>query len=191
MEANGNMNNGQNGQNGQSDGNWISLMDEEAKKKSNYFHMEPTDQKIITVMSNPVKGVSSYDQKQQQNQNQQGPAKAPRTVFTMSVMVDGETDPIPWEFSNRSVMSQFVAAAKQYNLKSLIGCRFMVKTVGQTIQKKEWFILLLSAPGLNLNIAPPVASQPVNQAAPQAKPPVDPQGIDWINSQKQGMQQPA
>lgn len=168
------------------DGEWVNAMDEEAKKGGSFFKMLPTDQKVITALSNPKKGLSSYDLKNMQ-QNPQAPAKQPRTSFTMKVLVDGEEGEKTWEFSHRGIMQQFVAEAKKYSLKSIVNCKFIVKTTGTTSQNKSWFIMLIAAPGITIQmpqVQTPQAQWPTNGQVQQMD-----RGQQWLEEQKRGVAQ--
>ena len=172
------------GNNGNGSGNgFMSMMDameEESKKGGDFFKMLATDQKTVTVLSDPEKTLSNFDQKQAEADKAAGKeTKPPRTVFRLKVkdMASGEEK--TWEVGNRSIMSQLVAIVKQFNLKTLAGAQLLLKTSGTDNKNRAWFIMLLGAPGLNLQGMPQAPA-----VGPSA--PVDPAGVAWINSQKAG-----
>jgi hypothetical protein len=150
----------------QQNGGWVSMMDEESKKGGAFLKMLPTDQKIITIKADPVQGKSNF--------SEQG--KEPKTEFRIKVLVEGEATEITWSVGNRNVMSQLVAIARQYKLQTLVGAKLMLKTSGTDIKNRAWFIMLMSAPGVQ---APGFAQAPTSQ-------PQDP-GQAWIQGQMQDM----
>jgi len=157
----------------------VSAMEEESKKGGDFFKMLPTDQKTITVLSDPEKTVSNFDQKQAEADKLAGKEpKPPRTVFRINVQDMATGGKQVWEFGNRTIMSQLVAIIRQYGLKTLVGAQLMLKTSGTDNKNRAWFIMLMSAPGMTAQ-----AYQP----APPAQPAADPAGVAWVESQKAGM----
>jgi hypothetical protein len=162
--------------------NLMDIMEEESKKSGKFFKMLPTDSKNITILSEPEKGTSTFDNNnnQQHGQGQGQAPKAPRTVFRFKVKEDGNPEELLWEVGNRTVMQQIVAITKQYNLQSFINVKLLVKTSGTDNKSRAWFIMLLSAPGVAGGVPTPPA--PVNQSAPD-------QGQQWLNDQMKGVKQ--
>jgi hypothetical protein len=163
----------------QQNGEWVSMMDEESKKGGAFFKMLPTDEKIVTILSDPVKAQSNFQEKD----------KPPKTEFRVKLIVDGQPGELIWGIGNRSVMSQLVGIARNYRLSTLVGAKLMIKTSGTDLKNRAWFIMLMSAPGMQAPVFPQAASAPA--PAPAAAPypqQLDP-GAQWLEQQRNGMVQ--
>ncbi len=170
------------------DSDWVNMMDEESKKSSGFFTMKPTDQKYIVTLTDPEKGTSTFGQNQNAAQNgqaqpqqSQAQQKPPRTVFRIKVhegqaLGQWNAEELTWEVGNRTVMSQIVAAVRQFGLKTIKGAVWMVKTSGTDNKNRAWFLMLMSAPGFQ---------NPGFASTPAAAPAMD-QGQQWIDGQKVG-----
>jgi hypothetical protein len=172
-------------QQGGIDGDWVNMMDEESKKSSGFFTMKPTDQKYIVTLTDPEKGTSTFGQNAAQGQAQpaqqpqaQQNQKPPRTVFRIKVhegQAPGQWNPeeLMWEVGNRTVMAQIVASVRQFGLKTIKGAVWMVKTSGTDNKNRAWFLMLMSAPGVqNPGFASAPASTPMDK------------GQSWLEGQK-------
>jgi len=158
----------------QPNGEWVSMMDEESKKGGAFFKMLPTDQKIVTILSDPVKAASNFQEKD----------KPPKSEFRVRLIVEGQEGELIWGIGNRSVMTQLVAIAKQFRLTSLVGARLLVKTTGTDLKNRAWFIMLMSAPGVQVQVFPQAAAAPMVQGAPDS-------GQAWLDQQRAGVSTPA
>jgi len=165
--------------NAQPNGEWVSMMDEESKKGGAYFKMLPTDQKIVTILSDPVKAQSNFQEKD----------KPPKSEFRVRLIVEGQQGELVWGIGNRSVMTQLVAIAKQFRLNTLVGARLLVKTTGTDLKNRAWFVMLMSAPGVQAPVFPQATA--AQAPAPAAVPQQMDQGQQWIDSQRVGMGAPA
>lgn len=140
-------------------------MEEESKKGGNYLKMEPNDNKTVEILSDPVKGENTFQGKT-------------RTEFRMNVRVEGSTDVLIWAVRQKNVMQQIIAIMKMHHLTSLVGQKMAIATRGKDAMTKSWFLQLVPK-----NMAAPGPVQPM--AAPVA----DPQGVQWLEQQRQGMAQ--
>ena len=167
--------------NAQPNGEWVSMMDEESKKGGAYFKMLPTDQKIVNILSDPVKAQSNFQEKD----------KPPKSEFRVRLIVEGQQGELVWGIGNRSVMTQLVAIAKQFRLNTLVGARLLVKTTGTDLKNRAWFVMLMSAPGVQAPVFPQGTAAPAPAPMPAAAPQQMDQGQQWIEQQRAAMGAPA
>lgn len=167
--------------NQQPNGEWVSMMDEESKKGGAYFKMLPTDQKIVNILSDPVKAQSNFQEKD----------KPPKSEFRVRLIVEGQQGELVWGIGNRSVMTQLVAIAKQFRLTTLVGARLLVKTTGTDLKNRAWFVMLMSAPGVQVQGFPQAAPAPAPAQAPAPATQQMDQGQQWIEQQRAAMGAPA
>lgn len=168
------MNTGNNNEgNWQPVGNWADDMTEEAKKGGKFFKMELKDEKSIVIKSErPLKGISNF-------KTDKGNQK---TAYRLMVLVEGEQEAIQWEFANRQIMEQLAAIGKRFKLQSLMDCKLLVKTQGETNKDKKWTLTFVCSP----TVVNPAFQQLIQGAAAPSQ--VLPNGQDWIEGQKAGAQ---
>ena len=124
-------------------------MEAELQKGGAFLKMLPTDQKVVTIKSDPVQCKSNFVEY----------GKEPKNEFQIKVQIEGDQKEVTWSIGNRNVMSQLVALTKHHNLSSLVGAKLLLKTSGTDVKNRSWFILLLAAPGVQVNGVPTPAQQ--------------------------------
>lgn len=141
-------------------------MEQEGKKTGMYLKMNPTDSKIIQVLTDPVEGVSEFQGKS-------------RTEFKLEVQDLKTQEKLIWAIRQKNVMQQIVAILKANRLQTLVGQRLQLNTTGADALRKVWFIQLLQPPQGQVLISPGMPAQ-------GQTPPVT--GQAWLESQKVGAQ---
>lgn len=116
---------------------WLTQMEAELQKGGAFLKMLPTDQKVVTIKSDPVQCKSNFVEY----------GKEPKNEFQIKVQIEGDQKEVTWSIGNRNVMSQLVALTKHHNLSSLVGAKLLLKTSGTDVKNRAWFIVILTAPG--------------------------------------------
>ena len=145
--------------------NVFDRMDEEGKK-SGYLKMNPTDDKTIQVLTDPVEGVNEFQGKS-------------RAEFKLEVLDLKTQEKLIWAIRQKGVMQQIVAIQKANHLQTLVGQRLQLNTTGTDAIKKAWFIRLLQPQQGQILTSPGMSAQ-------GQTPPVT--GQAWVESQKIGSQ---
>lgn len=98
---------------------WIKEMEDDSEGEFVAFGDE--DERILTIVSEPVKGVSRF-------KNTDGSEK---TEYSFQVLVDDNPEKIKtWSVSARQALQQIVAIMKANNLKQITGEKLRVTTSG-------------------------------------------------------------
>ena len=115
-------------------------MEVESQKGGAFLKMLPNDQKVVVIKSTPIQCKSNFVEQ----------GGEPKTEFRVTVQIEGDPKEVTWFISNRNVMGQLVAIAKHHNLSSLVDAKLLLKTSGTDLKNRAWFIVLLSAPGVQV-----------------------------------------
>jgi hypothetical protein len=116
---------------------WLTQMEAEIQKGGAFLKMQPDDQKIVIVKSDPIQCKSNFVEQ----------GKEPKNEFRIKVQVEGDSKEVTWAIGNRNVLSQLVAITKYNNLSSLVGSRLVLRTTGTDLKNRAWFIVLLPESG--------------------------------------------
>ena len=116
--------------------NWLDEMESEASKGGKFLKFAENDQKVIEILTDPVKGQSRFS----------WPDGNPKTEFKLDVRQEGTMDVVVWAITNKDVMQQLLGIAKTNGLPSLVGCKISVAVRKTGEKSRAWFLQMLSRP---------------------------------------------